>query len=452
MNNNYDKPMVRNTACLLKPMSTPADEKAETMRNKVLFAESVVPHVKGTVWYVSPAGSDTNSGDSPESPWKTTDSLIRNKEKIKYGDAVLFERNGVYRGSIIAQSGVFYGAYGEGEKPCLYVSRKNYAQNTVWQMCGENIWKTELTDCSSDAGIVVFNHGEGVGLKKKEPAQLKTDGDFYYEDNALYLKLNDDPTKVYHSIEIGDLIHAILLDQDVENIVIDNFTLKYGGGMAIQGGNGSKNIRITNCEIGWFGGCYLPGFGDGKVRFGNGIEFWNGCDNILVDNCWIYQIYDSGFSHQGNGTFVEKNIRFTNNLIEYTSFASIEYWTHDANKNSMENVLYKGNILRFAGMGWGDIERPDIHAYHILSTGNMDHKCKNFLIADNILDTSARGLIKCTSKVNTLPAVSGNTYIQYSNGLLGCYGNVDAKVAGFSDAPDIISNIFCDKKAKIIYC
>ena len=452
MDNGFDKPSVRNTASLLNPVSTPADEKAEQMRNKVLLSKSVLPAITGRVWYISSDGDDSNAGNSPESAWGTLKSLNINKDKIQSGDAVLLKRGGVYRGSITAVSGVFYGAYGEGEKPCVYVSEKNYAQNTLWEDVGDNVWKIEMPNCSVDAGIVVFNHGEGVGLKKNEFSLLKKNGDFYYENKALYLKLSDNPAKIYKSIEIGDLVHAFLLNQNVSNVAVDNITFKYGGGMAIQGGNGTNNIRITNCEIGWFGGCYLPGFGNGKVRFGNGIEFWNGCNNILVDNCWIYQIYDSGFSHQGNGIFVEKNIKFTNNLVEYTSFASIEYWTHDANKNSMENILYKGNILRFAGMGWGDIERPDVHGYHILSTGKMDHKCKNFIITENILDTSAKGLIKCTSKVNTLPAVSGNTYIQSENGLLGCYGNVDAEVAAFSDAKNILPNVFCDKTAKIICC
>jgi len=442
---SFDKPTVRNTAVLLNPIVADSDALADEYRERILNSKNTVPSAKN-IWYISHNGNDSNDGRTEKTAIKSIKAM---KElNISEGDAVLFERGGVYRGNFDAVSGVYYGSYGKGDKPCIYVSQMNYAK-AEWKHISGNIWSVDAPD-TSDIGIVVLNHGEKVGFKKKTVDELKNDGDFYYKFYQVFFYSESNPCEKWNSIEMGDLNHTILILPDVHDVTIENITFKYGGSMAIQGLHGAKNITVRNCEIGWMGGCYLPNYKDGFVRYGNGIEFWNGCENVLVEDCWIYQIYDSGLSHQGNGTFVEKDITFRRNLIEYTSFASIEYWTHDQNKNSMENITYADNVLRFAGYGWGDAQRPDIHAYHILSTGKMDHKCSNFKITGNVMDMSTRGLIKCTSKVGTLPEIEGNTYIQTYGGQLGAYGDVDSPIEYFSgDIVEKVRDIFGDTSAEI---
>lgn len=442
---SFDKPKYKNTAVLLNPIAAKSDSIAEEYRERILSAPNTVPSAEN-IWYVSQNGNDKASGKSKKEAIKSIDAL--KKCNIAEGDAVLFERGGVYRGCFNAVSGVFYGAYGKGDKPCIYVSAMNYA-GAKWKNVQKNIWSVEVPD-PEDIGIVVLNHGEKVGIKKKSIDELKAEGDFYYKFYQVFFYSENNPGEKWESVEMGGLNHTILIPLNAHDVTIENITFKYGGSMAIQGLDGVKNIAVRNCEIGWMGGCYLPNYKDGFVRYGNGIEFWNGCENILVEDCWIYQIYDSGFSHQGNGTFVEKDITFRRNLVEYTSFASIEYWTNDANKNSMENITYKDNVLRFAGYGWGDAQRPDIHAYHILSTGKMDHKCSNFNITGNIMDLSTRGLIKCTSNVGTLPEIEGNTYIQTDGGLLGAYGDADSPIEYFSgDVAEKVRGLFGDTSAEI---
>lgn len=447
MKNKYDKPEIQNTACLMAPMSTPADNAAEKMRNIILNLPDTGFKAAAT-WYISENGDDSNAGNNAACPWKTLDALAANADKIQSGDAVLFERGGVYRGTVKCISGVTYGAYGTGDKPCVYESDKNYAE-AVWKETENNLWKTNIAK-RGDIGIVVFDHGADVGFKKYHLEDLKAQGDFYSEGEWLYLYSESPPAKAYKSIETGALNHIFMIGADTHDVVIENITMKYGGGMALQGVNGVKNIVVRGCEMGWLGGCLLPNYKDGNVRFGNGVEFWNGCGNILIEDCWVYQIYDSGLSHQGNGIFSARDITFRRNLIEYCSFGSIEYWAHDQNKNRMENITYSDNILRFAGYGWSDAQRPDPHAVHILSTGKMDHKCINFKITGNILDTAKNCLIACTSKIGSLPDISGNTYIQPKGGFLGKYGGVDSKRYEISEAEDALKSAFGDKKATVI--
>mgnify|MGYP004472749967 CR=1 FL=1 len=442
---DFEKPLVKNTANLLNPIVAESDGVAEKYRERILNSKNSIPCAEN-IWYVSSKGNDNADGKSKENAIKTIDAL--KKCRISEGDAVLFERGGVYRGHIEAVSGVYYGSYGMGDKPCIYISAMNYA-NAKWKYERDNIWSVEAPN-TTDIGIIVLNHGEQVGFKRKSIDDLKCDNDYCSNHGQVLFCSEENPAEKWDSVEMGDLNHTILMLPNVHDVTIENITFKYGGSMAVQGLDGVKNITVRNCEIGWMGGCYLPNYKDGNVRYGNGIEFWNGCENVLVEDCWIYQIYDSGFSHQGNGTFVEKDITFRRNLIEYTSFASIEYWVHDANKNSMENITYEDNVLRFAGYGWGDAQRPDIHAYHILSTGKMDHKCSNFKIKGNIMDMSTRGLIKCTSNVGTLPEIMGNTYYQTEGGLLGAYGDADSPIEYFSrDVAEVLGEKFGDTSAKI---
>ena len=81
------------------------------------------------------------------------------------------------------------------------------------------------------------------------------------------------------------------------------------------------------------------------IRYGNGIELWNGGYNILINNCWIYQVYDSGITHQGQGTvagdslFTQDNITISNNLVEYCALACVGYWASDSGSETQVDVM-----------------------------------------------------------------------------------------------------------------
>ena len=92
------------------------DYKAELMKKAVLSAVSTIGS-SGRVIYVSEHGYDGNDGLTPKTAIRST--LRLNGMRFEYGDSVLFERGGVYRGHICARSGVTYSAYGEGAKPII---------------------------------------------------------------------------------------------------------------------------------------------------------------------------------------------------------------------------------------------------------------------------------------------------------------------------------------------
>ncbi len=433
-------------AYYISPMSSKFDAEATEIRNRVLNSTDSVS-VEGNIWYISDKGDNKNSGDSEASPWATTEALTENADKIKSGDAVLFERGGIYRGGFSAQTGVFYGAYGSGKKPCIYGSKSATGK---WTEVEANIWLYEDDTFARDVGGIIFDDGMAVGNKKvsTDISDLTAPYDFLYKDGSIYLYMTQNPTSVHKSVEAAINSHLISVGSDVSDVVFDNLTVKYGGGHGIRTNDGAKRVTVQNCELGFIGGSILDGYGDGTVRYGNAIEFWCGIDTATVTNCWIYQIYDSGITHQGSTEYKAQNIKVSDCLIEYCGFGSIEYWHNVKTLNSLENIEYSNNVLRFAGYGYG-AGREHL-GYHI--TGNRDENDNyaiNFSFKNNIFDIAAKTMFDIRSRAGTFPTLSGNTYAQYDGRLFGYYGRNIAD-AVFNENIDAIIKTF-DKTCTVIH-
>lgn len=425
------------------------EEKAEMLRKKVLNAEGSLPR-EGNKWYISSSCEADGDGASPETPWRGIEALEKYADRIAFGDSVLFKRGDLFRGNFIAKSGVYYGAYGKGEKPCFCGSDMDHA-GALWKSVGENIWYLEQA-FETDVGLIVFDNGKHIGYKRSSKAELTEEFDFYcdHEDeNRLYLYSVRDPA-LFESVEIGTNKNLIWILENSHDVTIENLSLKYSGAHGIRALDGVKNISVRNCVISYMGGCYITGYKDGKVRYGNGIEFWQGCENIRVEDCWIHNIYDSGISHQGHGNYVAKNLNFCNNLIEYCGMGSIEYWLWNKpeDKNWAENVTYSDNIMRFAGYGFGGIQRPDKVSAHILSNGNNHNRFIGFHIKGNIFDRSTCCLLEICSREKTYPELCENTYIQNSGMELGTYAD-SLNVISDDSARDVIFNEWGDVSAKV---
>lgn len=378
-----------------------------------------VANTGGRIFYVSEKGNDEKDGLTPESAWKTIKRVNADAGEVAYGDTVLFERGGIYRGSTKLISGVTYGSYGQGEKPCLYGSLRNYAEESLWEATStEHIWKLNV-GTMKDIGNLVFDHGKAWAMKRLEMT-LSEDFDFWHdqEGQELYLySSTGNPGLVYEDIEVCSNDHIMYgPTQYMKDILIENLCLKYTGAHGICFRHGSKNITVRNCEIGYIGGSML----DETVRYGNGFEVVDGCCDILVENNWVYQCYDAGITHQSSFQpgCVQENIVFRGNLIEYCNY-SIEYYVSEEN-GIIEDTVYENNILRYAGFGFGSENRIGS------DTSVLSHICcysrmmpsKNFIIRNNVLDTSLRFLtaIGCTNDKEGLgPTMVGNHYIQSSN-------------------------------------
>ena len=116
------------------------DALAEKRKQEILTAPDKIA-VKGTKYYVSNAGDDSNDGITPDTAWKTLAKV--SSAKLNEGDGVFFKRGDLFRGYIQTAPGVTYAAYGEGEKPKFYSWKENLADPSLWELYDKehNIWK-----------------------------------------------------------------------------------------------------------------------------------------------------------------------------------------------------------------------------------------------------------------------------------------------------------------------
>ncbi len=398
---DYEKPYTEDAADFFRPKSSSYDAQAEARRQEIInTADSELKPADGAnTYYISFKGDDANDGLSKTTPWKTAKNL--NKGALaESGSVILFERGGVYRSvSLRLNPGVSVGAYGEGPKPQLLGGDKDFADEALWKDEGGNIWSADVSETVAlcpdttlspkDVGNIIFDHGKKLSGEYKQHTKnrLDSDYDFFYSksDERVYLYLSTgNPASVHESIEMSPNHEAIIMRTD--NHTVENLCIRYctsGVGSA-----GADNLTVRNCEIGYIGGGMLS-----NGRAGNGITFFNTSANCVAQNNWIYQCYDAGYSHQSTQG-AQTNITVTGNLIEYCLY-NMELWTPaDKADQPMKDCLIENNIMRFAGFGFGTINRmgsSSTWASHITFNSNKS-VCDNVVIKNNVFDTSYRHL------------------------------------------------------------
>jgi len=324
------------------------DKYAEKRANEIRNTKDYVSGEK-SFYYVSNDGNDENNGRTPETAWKSLKKV--SETEFSEGDVVSFRRGDLFRGFLKTKSGVTYCAYGTGEKPRFCSGDKDMSNPDLWEIydAEKHIWKCK--EKTLDVGTIVFNHGEkhsrklipsyinesfvcrdnndikfDMSIEMEYDLDLFCDCSEYTHTNPskgenfpipdlskpcygnLYLRCDrGNPGQVFESIEFLVKRHMIIVGSN-SSVHIDNLCLKYIGQHAISAGGNVKNLKVTNCEIGWIGGCIQhydgtdPNYPQGKrgtvTRFGNGVEIYGGCDGYEVSNCYIYQVYDAGITHQ----------------------------------------------------------------------------------------------------------------------------------------------------------
>ncbi len=411
-----------------------AEKESSDLKNKICSAvDTIVIDERKKVYYISENGDDNNNGLSPENAIKTFKKI--ETFVLEEGDAILLERGGIYRLESmfwIRANDIKIGAYGDGEKPLLLGSVKNYAVADIWEQTdNKNIWCTYVPKSEKRVGGIFFNGDSEYGSWKISLDKVLENGD-YYNDNdneKLYLYLeNQNPGEYFDSIEISTTNAAIRASY-INGLYAENINFKYFTVGAFHLGE-IENITVTNCIIGWCGGgLFSYNKETGYVcRYGNAFQTWYLAKNIDVNNCWIYQQFDAALTFQGFGkepaNFV--NITYKDNLIEYCSM-NIEFWVGNQGKDrhlsNIENILYEGNIIRFAGYGWAGREREKMDNQASLLGWNYHYEiCKNFVIKDNIIDCADCHIIymEGPDKQEGLKVFNNTYYQKQTSGVHKC--------------------------------
>ena len=95
----------------------------------------------GSTYYITPSGSDANTGQDAAQPWRT----FANIGRVPAGGAVLLQAGGIWRGTVTApHANMTFGVYGAGAKPKVIAPPGQYAFLAGWQP-GVSLSGWELT-------------------------------------------------------------------------------------------------------------------------------------------------------------------------------------------------------------------------------------------------------------------------------------------------------------------
>lgn len=305
------------------------------------------------VYYIDPIGGDDRAdGRSP-------DRAIRDHRKIdqKPGDSLLFRRGSFIRGSLESAEGapdapITYGAWGEGAAP-IFCGSVDISSPDCWTDEGGGVWSC-AQDFPGEIGNLVFDGDRTDAALRWSLGDLSSQGDFYdsafgCRDRArpsgsrLYLRSDGNPATVYSGIEAVPYAR-FRLSKLKSHTVYQDLEFTNSGVHALQGRG--VDITVRRCAFRRIGGCvWSPEL---RIRFGNGVEFWNIAEDVTVEDCVFEDIYDSCVTHQG-GDDVLPARRFIcrRNRFDGYGMAAFEY----RDRLPIDSV-FSDNICERAGCGF----------------------------------------------------------------------------------------------------
>jgi Right handed beta helix region len=315
--------------------------------------------MSGQTYYIDlSAGDDANDGLTPSRPLKTYAT-----REFTGGDTLLFKRGTVVRDMLHTRNGsqnapITYSAYGEGPKP-VFLGSAPAGNPDHWVEERPSLWRYTQT-FPSEVCNLIFNGGESCGNLRWQIEDLLHPGEWHYtgiglsshaefgtgtghRPGILYLYSPTNPGRAYKSIECA-LWGQRQLAGGQHDITIENLSFQNGGVHGYQGTH-ARHITIRNCEFRFIGGAVWHR--ERRIRFGNGVEFWDGASDITVEGCLFDNIYDSGVTHQGGGTRnIPERLYFRKNLFMNFGMAAYEF------RDPGQEVYFEHNTCINAGGGF----------------------------------------------------------------------------------------------------
>ncbi len=313
-----------------------------------------------TYYIDSLTGDRGCDGLSELSPLDTHEGL-----DLAAGDRVLFRRGTSYRRGIhhagLDGAPVTFGAYGNGEPPKFYGS-VNRSEPYLWQKTeSPNIWKLAVP-LKEEPCNVIFDFGDECGRLAWSRGELDSQGKWWcdalgkrvgkvpFDKTELFLYSEKNPGEYYRDIEVA-LYGERMIFFAGRNAVFEGLCAVCAG---VHGFAATRpeNIVIEDCRFEFIGGCVWDP--ERKIRFGNGVECWNGGRNVTVRDCAFYNIFDSCFTTQGGSDMTRhENIVCTGNTMIDYGMAAFEL------RDMMgRGVVFSSNVCEGAGLGFSQNGEP----------------------------------------------------------------------------------------------
>ncbi len=264
---------------------------------------------------------------SPDAPGTCPDCarLTYRDLNLAPGDTVLFKRGTFVRDILTRKPGakdqpITYGAYGEGENP-VFCGSVDVSDPALWKETRAHVWQYQ-GKLSSEVCNFIYDNGRTGATLRWDEGLLSAQGDWYdtsmgtreggsYKtEQKVYIWSDGNPGEVYSHIECAVWGNR-WMSGNADWTVTEDLCF-YGSGVHGMAG-GADNVVIRRCSFCFIGGAVWNK--QLKIRFGNAIEFWDHGENILIEDCYFNNIYDSCITHQGSGKCLPaKNLVMRGNL------------------------------------------------------------------------------------------------------------------------------------------
>jgi hypothetical protein len=205
-----------------------------------------------TTYYVDPAGSNANTGLSPQTPWRTL--LKVGISTFQPGDVILFKRDGVWNEWLTPPSSgtagnlIKFDAYGNGRPP-EFTGR--YTTTSVqWMNTSGNVWQIALTAAQPISQLNFVRFGSIWGNSQASQPALAHNRDWYYDamNQILYVySSTGNPVIAYNSVTPIILSGQSLINiNNVSYIEIQHIKLHWYDGYGVQVQGASDHIWLAN--------------------------------------------------------------------------------------------------------------------------------------------------------------------------------------------------------------
>lgn len=299
-------------------------EAAKTTATPSTTGEAPTLTITGKTYYVSPSGSDSNSGTSPSSPWRTVKQV--NEATLAPGDGVLFEGGATFPDETLmpsasgaAGSPIIFGSYGQGNATL---------PKGVW-FRGHNYLAFEHLTIGPEGNLQ--GTGNGVVL---EWCAVGNDGTGI---NAMGSNWTIDNNTVDHTGNSGMLLEGesfTVSGNTITNTGLDS-SIAYGKhGIYLK----VSNATVTNNTITNFSDAGI------SVRYRNSTLTGNHISGGPFGIAWFQYDPIAGTSH------------WTDNTIAATTTMDIYVSRSDIGGNTRESFVITNNSLQKAAGGYMDLQ------------------------------------------------------------------------------------------------
>ena len=356
------------------------------MNSKTIFATTVlglgiclasaVRPANAASYYVDPAGSDSNSGGSPASAWRTLAKV--SGWKYQPGDTVYLKRGGMWRETLQPMSSgtatqpITFTAYGSGALPIINGSNVV----TGWSPVSGSVYSALL----SSKPYNVYSDGlPNWGLYMASSQSAMTAGSWFYSGAKLYVWLTDGSNPGNHQIEAAVRQNGFYVSgASSNNNNVAAITFQFTAGTSNQGDSATANINyitvnsimtertgnygiqfydsyaplVSNCtltqngtgqqDIGYYNAIHAD-IAPNAIYSGNTVS-WGGGHNAIqmqrADGGQILNNTVTEWNHNGIDVKLSTGITVKGNIVHDSQMGSGLYTEYVGNYNAVENIIY----------------------------------------------------------------------------------------------------------------